>query len=581
MEFQPSPGNRSPASRESPNRVFFASAKPEAPPHVERFRRVNAASDQLTEVISRELDARGVEKRYALGASVFFLPESLDLPEDADLATVLTSAREHGAEVVVYNGGINWRGGKQLHETEFHSSGDEIRKSRLIAMSEDMSSDFFMDLSPDAKKSEVRRSALNFLAETGKSVVITVDPVLRIGEVNASDLRADAIARESIFREIRKHGNDALCVNWSDGGFKDIQIQFSGFISLAEDIRHAITGGKLSVPEILKFRSMSRLDQESRESLWQVLAAVHDEKVAAGERPAYPKGIHGRSVPDVFSGGIEALSYFSSQHGVDNIKGGSPAVPEELAFPFRSTDENPVKRTFLRQTANRLVKFFGKHESNQLLRAIVYGALPKNTLDQVGNITVLSRLLELGRGQMTRSDLNPDEASAMIARNLIADAMGDAVDLTLGDTSGDVVDTARDTIGTPTLSRLIHGETALYVETRDNPGAPARHLEVKRALPELERLIAAHKLGLISDSPWSDGPVPRYLPVHLVEDEKSHPNGSKLHVPKSFDREKYNRLVTASGQSGSDDREIQRLIRLASPIFAALVDGQERVVSTE
>ncbi|MEK9143453.1 MAG: hypothetical protein AAB481_02395 [Patescibacteria group bacterium] len=551
--------------------LWFGAGAPEIAPHVERFHRVNVASEDLSMGIAKSLTSGGVEKRYRMGASVFFLPEELHADDSTDLQTILSKAKEKGIQVVVYSGGINWRGGKYIHEKEMITSGEGIKRKGLIALSQDISSEQFQNLSPESKKEEVQKSALNFLAETGKSVVITVDPEIRTGSINASFLRADAIAKKTILEQIRASGAEALVINWSDGGFKDIQIQLDGFIQIVEDIRSAVQQGFLSLDDAIRIAKDGITSQEEHANLVSVLKKVKVKKEMASARSLLEnkknrKKQHLRET--VFLSGFEALQYFEQFNDIDNINGASPALASELAFPFSSTDSNRFKRTFLRNLSNQLVKIVGTNESNPIVDAILYNMLPTRSIDQTGDALVIFRLLELGRGKMPRPDINTNETSMLIARHLIDISLGSGVDVTLGDTSGSVVNAASPDIGTPTISNLIHGNKSLYLETRDNPQAPSIHMEVKRALSEVERLIAVQKLGLITQDIDHAPVIHRYIPVHLIEEDVHHSNTSKLHIPRKLDTERFNRIKQDKGLIvGSSKNKNDRLWSLAQPLF--------------
>ncbi|MDP1721780.1 MAG: hypothetical protein Q8L37_01070 [Candidatus Gottesmanbacteria bacterium] len=551
--------------------LWFGAGVPEKSRHVERFNRINVASEDLSLIIAKSLTNAGVEKRYSLGASVFFLPEALHADDKTDLPTILAKAKEKGIQVVVYSGGINWRGGKFIREEETIRSGEGLRRKGLIALSQDISSERFQDLSPESKKEETYISALNFLAETGKSVVITLDPELRMGSINASFLRADAIAKKTILEQIRASGAEALMVNWSDGGFKDIQIQLDGFIQIVEDIRHAVQHGLISAEDAIRIAKNGIRSDDEYTALSSVLENVKVKKEMSESKSLLEDKINHKKQHlrgTVFSNGFEALEYFQQYKDFDTINGASPALASELAHPFTSTDRNRFKRTYLRNLANNLVKLVGANESNPIVDGILHNVLPTQTIDQSGDALVIFRLLEIGRGNMPRADLESNETSIRIARHMIARSLGDGVDVTVGDTSGVVVNAASPEIGTPTISNLIHGQKSLYLETRDNPDAPSIHSEIKRALPEIERLIAAHKLGLITQNIDHDPVIHRYIPVHLIEEEIDHPNGSKLHKPRKLDWVQYEQLMRESEIVQDETvNNKKRLLDLVQPLF--------------
>lgn len=551
--------------------LWFGAGASEKPRYVERFNRINVASEDLSLIIAKNLTNAGVEKRYRLGASVFYLPEELHADDQTDLATILTRAKEKGIQVVVYCGGINWRGGKYIRDEETMRSGEGLRRKGLIALSQDISSERFQSLSPESKKEEVQKSALNFLAETGKSVVITLDPELRTGSINAPFLRADAIAKKTILEKIHASGAEALMVNWSDGGFKDIQIQLDGFIQIVEDVRYAVQHGLITTDDAIRIAKNGITNDEDYNQLSSALENVKLKKELSTARSLLEvsrnhKKQHLRQ--SVFSNGFEAIEYFKQYKDIDNIKGASPALASELAHPFSSTEGNRFRRTFLRNLANDLVKLVGTNESNPIIDAILHNMLPTQTIEQTGDALVIFRLLEIGRGKLHSSDLQTNETAILIARHLINKSVGDGVDVTFGDTSGMVVNAASPDIGVPTISNLIHGAKSLYIETRDSPQAPAIHIEIKRAIPEVERLVAAQKLGLITQGIDHEPITHRYIPVHLIEEEISHPNGSKLHKPRMLDRERYAQLLEDSKNVQGDTLSSKnRLLDLVQPLF--------------
>ena len=530
----------------------------------EKFVRGTNASGELSALLKEEL-GRQVNKRYLQGASVFFLPEILGFERTEEdggpsLEAVLQKVRENNLEVAVYIGGINWRGGEHLHGTEIiGSKGKPIRKMGIVGLSKELSSDLSHDITiPAVKKEEEKPSALNYFVDAGKAVVITIDPEYQENKIIASSLRSDAIARQTITNHLRNYDiKDIEVVNWSDGGYKDIQIQFAGYIAIVDDIRYALQNG---ITNRQSLENMERAlhndnDEKTKEgaknALTGLLLKVRNLKNnIKSENYTPPEKAHIKQHlrEPVFFSGYQALNYFESLRDVDTIRGGAPAIPSELAFPFKSTDKSPLIRGPLRNLANYLLELFGTHESNQILDAVLYGKLPKSTVDQQGNTLVIFRLLELGRGKMTMEkgkEVPVNEIACRLTQKVIELVRQGGRDITLGDTSGSVVNSASETIGAPVLSQLINGKKALYLETRDlsEPGYPSLHIEIKNALGEVESFAAAAKLGLITDNTDTD-PNKRYIPVKLSEVGR-HPNGSVLHEARKIDYAGWDKLQDA------------------------------------
>ncbi len=537
----------------------------------ERFTRCEHASSELSSRIVENLKQAGVHERYYQEASVFFLPEVLGLESGASLDQVLERAKELNQEVVVYSGGINWRGGKHIHPTEILKPEHELGSS-LASFSKELSSDLSHDITiPGSKKAEELPSALNFFADSHKAVVITIDPFYREAEVPASSLRSDAIAKKTSLNAVKNAGIDVEIVNWSDGGFKDMQIQFAGYIAIVEDLRWGMENGILMYEDYVSLEKTfetESTDSKAENAFANMLLKIRQVKgniQSLDYTPPSKANVKQHLRAPVFLSGYEALSYFESLKDIDDIRGGAPSIPQELAFPFKSTDTNPVIRGPVRVMANEFVGLFGKKESNKILDAVLYNAMPKSTIDQQGNVLVLLRLLELGRGIKGREDMDPNEMLCKLTQSAVSTTRGTGLDITLGDTSGDVVNTASETNGTPVLSQLVNGKKALYIETRDTNeiGKPSIHIEVKRALPAIETIAAADKLGLITDE-VDDVVEQRYTPVTL-EVSELHPNGSVLHRARKLDHGRWLQINEKRHDLSEKER---KLLDKASKLFS-------------
>ena len=537
----------------------------------EKLKLSDVASRELTEKIVGKMEAVGMNERYHQGASVFFRPEILNLGENASLEQILVRAKELNLQVEVYSGGINWRGGKYIHPTELLESEERLMQ-RITRFSQELSSDLSHEITiPGVKKEEEEASALNFFAEADRAVVITIDPIYREKEVVASSLRSDAIAKQTALETIKSAGVKAEMVNWSDGGFKDIQIQFAGFIAIVQDLHFGIENGLITYQDYENLeRKLSEDDNvDARNGFSGLLLRIRRVRgniQSLDYTPNEKANIKQHLRTPVFLSGYEALRYFESLEDVDNIRGGSPSIPQELAFPFKSTHKIPLIRGPLRNLSNEFLELFAKRESNQILEGILYNVMPKNKIDQQGNLLVVFRLLELGRGIKSSEQINPNELVCKMTQHAIRGIKGIGRDITLGDTSGSVVNSASETNGTPFLSRLINGYKSLYIETRDTDDGieqPSIHIEIKRALTEIEKLAAAAKLGLITEEVEESPNRLRYVPVTLVETGK-HPNGSSLHEARKFDAERWKEL--SANQDKLTDEE-RHLLKLASSFF--------------
>lgn len=517
----------------------------------EKFTRSEIASAQVSAHIKDELKAAGVNDRYVQEASVFFLPEVLNLPSDASMDQILEKAKEMNIEVVIYTGGINWRGGEHIHQTELLNPNQKLKKS-LWEMSGELSAELSHEITiPESKKEEEKPSALNFLVDAGKAVVITIDPKYETGKVVASSLRSDAIARRTLLREIHNSDVEAKLVNWSDGGFKDIQIEFAGYIAIADDLKYAFEqnlADRNFLDDLRNKLTLERSDPDAHAAaysgLTNLLMKVRNRREGISTLGDFsPEHAHIKQhlKNPVFKTGYEALSYFEALRDTDDIRGGAPSIPEELALPFRSTNKNPLVRGPLRDIANQLVKYAGENEANPLVDVLLHKLMPQNSVMAQGNDLLLFRLLELGRGKMGGEDLDTNSELCILASLCIQGARGDGLDVTLGDTSGDVVNTASKENATPTLSRIVNGRKSLYIETRDDTSLPSIHVEIKRGLRQVEQVIDAQKLGLITEEADSESSA-RYRPSTL-ETSGQHKNTSMLHVTRALNKEKYRYMV--------------------------------------
>lgn len=176
----------------------------------QKFIRTETASRGFSERLELVMESDGVLPESRLKASIYTREEIA--AETAGLGTdaLLKLANEKGWKVAIYNPGVAWTGDQW--------SKREVRDNPLFEKVKGK-------ISREEKTEEESKSAaLDFLAEGGFDLAVTLDPVEEKGFV--SSLRVDMLARREV---IRKAGTTLgkgklTIVSWSNGGYKEFQI---------------------------------------------------------------------------------------------------------------------------------------------------------------------------------------------------------------------------------------------------------------------------------------------------------------------------------------------------------------------
>lgn len=487
----------------------------------EKLRRSGVASSKMTRLAHRK-QFEGIRaddpEKYWVDTSVF-CPKEWDM-DGASLDKIVERAKREGVEIAIYRGGINWRGGKVIRDAH----GSEKMKRRFDGGLE--------KFSPESKVFETKISVLNFLADAGKKVVVTIDPGLAEGKRPKSLLRAEWLAERAVMEKLSEEGVGFERICWSDGGFKDLQTQLAGLVAIVEDLQFA--AGRDMV-------SMDRLAKMTRGELKDLLKLIAQGKP---ERKR-PKQYHLEE--PVFVSGWEAVKYFETLKDVVTLRGGVPDGARELAHPIKSTDINKLKSDILRPMMNNLIILVGTNEANPIVQMIINGVFQVDTIKKSGDMMVVYRLLELGRGKSVEgSGIESETIECRVAQRLVRDVLGEGMDGVLADTSGEVVNSASPWAGAASISRFIWGEKkAVFVETNDQVGhimGDSQHRELKRlgTIANMEALVWMYKKGLFFGETKGYGGR-RYEPVDLGKSWK-HKNGSTMHMPLQLDAKRWTKI---------------------------------------
>jgi len=452
--------------------------KPEKVAPKEAFKKLEVAEADLSQAIKIEQDRDGIAKESRLKAGVYLRGELAAELGDLSFDQLMEKAKEKGLKVVFYGGGVAWTGdqwgGREV------SDNPNWKPPSLLKLSAEVSAE---SLSKEKVEEGEKTAALDFLADAGMDICITLDPAESDGFVTS--LRADHLAKRTIYDKLLEAKAPSITkVDWSNSGIKEFQTMLAAFEAIAVDLAMAgeITDG---------FDAMGYLKGMAEQSQIQ-------EKTVRDDIPG----------EKVFHSGYEAAKYleYFKKLNMDIFMGGAPANHVELATPFKLTHENPI----LKHINKRGISLVDNLVHS--LRMLAPNRLPN------AQKHLTTRIQEMARGKRA-ADLQLVEDLWRQTRKITRDLLGDVRILTLADTSGSVVTSDRQFVGDDL--RAMFGDKVIMVETHDWKPLPRRmdeesaktseeeqfrfdrdysksqHGELKRhgVLPELRRIMDGIRAG--------------------------------------------------------------------------------------
>lgn len=332
--------------------------------------KVGIASGELTQLIQKSLEAKGISDRYHEQAGIYINDRTKKLiPDFAKLSLdqLLKLAKSFNLSSAEYDGGI----GIGINSSEF-SMPAGINESKVAHP--DFETDkqtIFQKFLSEKDKDIPIQSAAEFLAKDF-DIVVVPEPKEEINEAGnlikkravLSSLAANAVTRTEIMKKFREHHLIPEIYDWSYKGFEKFQILTAAYYSIDINIRLA-----------KHLRIIKDYNDVEKIGIKNVLQAVK----SAILRPLPEdknRGYRYEENMPVFESGLEAFAYLELHKDVDIIIAGSPEGRKSLAFggPLNKADINPAVRV-LKHTAfagiNEFVGLLANNDRSALIDAIL------------------------------------------------------------------------------------------------------------------------------------------------------------------------------------------------------------------